>query len=71
MSDYDFRPGGSLKIRGGVAEGGITKKYAFALAARLSFAELVLQEEKVEIKRRQGQEERRREGGFSCSHIIS
>ncbi|ETW87025.1 hypothetical protein HETIRDRAFT_99428 [Heterobasidion irregulare TC 32-1] len=26
MSDYDFRPGGSLKIRGGVAEGGITKK---------------------------------------------
>ena len=40
MSDYDFRPGGSLKIRGGVAEGGITKKYAFALAARLPFANL-------------------------------
>lgn len=27
MSDYDFRPGGSLKIKGGVAEGGIVKKW--------------------------------------------
>ncbi|KAJ8481202.1 hypothetical protein ONZ45_g6528 [Pleurotus djamor] len=26
MSDYDFRPGGSLKLKGGVAEGGIVKK---------------------------------------------
>ncbi|THH13589.1 hypothetical protein EW146_g6651 [Bondarzewia mesenterica] len=26
MSDYDFRPGGSLKLKKGVAEGGITKK---------------------------------------------
>ncbi|KAI0045221.1 DUF1754-domain-containing protein [Auriscalpium vulgare] len=26
MSDYDFRPGGSLKIKGGVADGGIKKK---------------------------------------------
>ncbi|TEB38894.1 DUF1754-domain-containing protein [Coprinellus micaceus] len=26
MSAYDFRPGGSLKLKGGVAEGGIVKK---------------------------------------------
>ena len=26
MSDYDVRPGGSLKLKGGVAEGGIVKK---------------------------------------------
>lgn len=26
MSDYDFRPGGTLKLKGGVAEGGIVKK---------------------------------------------
>ena len=28
MSEYDFRPGGSLKLKGGVAEGGVVKKYA-------------------------------------------
>ncbi|KAF5323368.1 hypothetical protein D9611_005667 [Ephemerocybe angulata] len=26
MSAYDFRPGGSLKLKGGVAEGGVVKK---------------------------------------------
>ncbi|EGO31050.1 hypothetical protein SERLADRAFT_376595 [Serpula lacrymans var. lacrymans S7.9] len=26
MSDYDFRPGGSLKFKNGVADGGIVKK---------------------------------------------
>ncbi|KAF8078882.1 hypothetical protein FPV67DRAFT_1466747 [Lyophyllum atratum] len=26
MSDYDIRPGGSLKLKGGVVEGGIVKK---------------------------------------------
>ncbi|OJA19544.1 carbomoyl phosphate synthetase large subunit [Rhizopogon vesiculosus] len=26
MADYDFRPGGSLKLKGGVAEGGIVKR---------------------------------------------
>ncbi|KAG8219507.1 DUF1754-domain-containing protein [Butyriboletus roseoflavus] len=26
MADYDFRPGGSLKLKGGVADGGIVKK---------------------------------------------
>ncbi|KAL4241836.1 Protein FAM32A [Abortiporus biennis] len=26
MSEYDFRPGGSLKLKGGVADGGIVKK---------------------------------------------
>ncbi|KAF9245783.1 hypothetical protein BU15DRAFT_70854 [Melanogaster broomeanus] len=26
MADYDFRPGGSLKLKGGVVEGGIVKK---------------------------------------------
>ena len=25
-SDYDFRPGGSLKLKGGVKDGGIVKK---------------------------------------------
>lgn len=25
-ADYDIRPGGSLKLKGGVAEGGIVKK---------------------------------------------
>ncbi|KAI0347785.1 DUF1754-domain-containing protein [Trametopsis cervina] len=26
MSEYDFRPGGTLKLKGGVVEGGIVKK---------------------------------------------
>lgn len=26
MSEYDFRPGGSLKLKGGVTDGGIVKK---------------------------------------------
>ncbi|CAL1695006.1 unnamed protein product [Somion occarium] len=26
MSEYDFRPGGSLKLKGGVVDGGIVKK---------------------------------------------
>ena len=26
MSEYDIRPGGSLKLKGGVVEGGIVKK---------------------------------------------
>jgi protein FAM32A len=26
MSEYDIRPGGSLKLKGGVADGGIVKK---------------------------------------------
>ncbi|KAH7930424.1 DUF1754-domain-containing protein [Leucogyrophana mollusca] len=26
MADYDFRPGGSLKLKGGVSDGGIVKK---------------------------------------------
>lgn len=33
MADYDFRPGGSLKLKGGVADGGIVKKYV-GLASR-------------------------------------
>jgi protein FAM32A len=27
MDDYDYRPGGSLKLKGGVVDGGVTKKY--------------------------------------------
>lgn len=27
MSEYDIRPGGSLKLKGGVIEGGVVKKY--------------------------------------------
>ena len=26
MSDYDIRPGGSLKLKGGVTEGGVVKR---------------------------------------------
>lgn len=26
MSDYDFRPGGSLKFKTGVVDGGVSKK---------------------------------------------
>lgn len=29
MSDYDFRPGGSLKLKKGAAEDGVVKKYVF------------------------------------------
>lgn len=29
MSDYDFRPGGSLKLKKGVAEDGVVKKCVF------------------------------------------
>ena len=31
MSDYDIRPGGSLKLKGGVTEGGIVKKCVIAI----------------------------------------
>lgn len=30
MSDYDFRPGGSLKLKKGAAEDGVAKKYVFS-----------------------------------------
>jgi protein FAM32A len=43
MSDYDLRPGGSLKLKGAVIEGGIVKKYVFrarlSADARLTFPE--------------------------------
>jgi len=29
MSDYSHRPGGSLKLKGGVVDGGVKKKYDF------------------------------------------
>jgi hypothetical protein len=35
MSDYDIRPGGSLKLKGGVTEGGIVKKLVFILDRRV------------------------------------
>jgi hypothetical protein len=27
MDDYDHRPGGTLKLKGGVMDGGVSKKY--------------------------------------------
>ncbi|KDR85453.1 hypothetical protein GALMADRAFT_108579 [Galerina marginata CBS 339.88] len=38
MSDYDFRPGGSLKLKGGVAEGGVVKKKKKKAKARTESA---------------------------------
>lgn len=35
MSDYNFRPGGSLKLKAGVSEGGVKKYVCFWLLARL------------------------------------
>jgi hypothetical protein len=37
MSDYALATGGSLKLKGGVAEGGIVKKYVVRLARRHSY----------------------------------
>jgi len=35
MSEYDFRPGGSLKLKRTVEDGGV-KKYAFILSLLIS-----------------------------------
>ena len=46
-SDYDFRPGGSLKLKGGVKDGGIVKKsvlWCICLLAMLTTA----QEEEIQ-----------------------
>ena len=50
MSDYDFRPGGSLKLKG-VAEGGVMKKWGVKYLSELSMLILSFQEEEIlEIK---------------------
>jgi hypothetical protein len=33
MSDYDVYAGGSLKLKGGVTEGGIVKKYVLQMVS--------------------------------------
>ena len=54
MSDYDFRPGGSLKLKGGVVDGGIVKKYVpFSPAETRQFT--LLQEEEEVKGQGQGQ----------------
>jgi len=52
MSDYDFRPGGSLKLKGGVAEGGIVKKKKkkSKVKTELSSKEQVLNVEELVLK---------------------
>ena len=55
MSDYDFRPGGSLKLKGGVAEGGIVKKCVDIVCLEvLSYSYIVQEEEVQEQVQRQG-----------------
>jgi hypothetical protein len=50
MADYDFRPGGSLKLKGGVADGGIVKKYVSLSALADNVSDHQEEEIKVEIK---------------------
>lgn len=47
MSDYDFRPGGSLKLKGGVVEGGIVKKCASFDHYYSNCTHMQLQEEEI------------------------
>ena len=50
MADYDFRPGGSLKLKGGVADGGIVKKYVSLSAPADNVSDHQEEEIKVEVK---------------------
>lgn len=51
MADYDFRPGGSLKLKGGVADGGIVKKYVCLTSCTANKASGPQKEEvKVKVK---------------------
>ncbi|KZT02446.1 DUF1754-domain-containing protein [Laetiporus sulphureus 93-53] len=47
MSHYDFRPGGALKLRGGVAEGGIVKKRKHKSKSKEKEKEKEKEEDKV------------------------
>jgi hypothetical protein len=47
MSDYDLRPGGSLKLKG-VAEGGIVKKYVYYVSY-MRPTDLTLLQEKEKV----------------------
>ncbi|KAJ2914272.1 hypothetical protein MD484_g6149, partial [Candolleomyces efflorescens] len=47
MSEYDIRPGGSLKLKGGVAEGGIVKKKKKKSKSKSDSAEKKLDPEQV------------------------
>ena len=50
MADYDYRPGGSLKLKGGVADGGIVKKYVSLSALAGNVSDHQEEEIKVEIQ---------------------
>jgi hypothetical protein len=43
MSDYDFRPGGSLKLKGGVSDGGVVKKWVILRRFKAILIEVVLE----------------------------
>ncbi|RXW24038.1 hypothetical protein EST38_g1848 [Candolleomyces aberdarensis] len=47
MSEYDIRPGGSLKLKGGVAEGGVVKKKKKKSKSKSDSAEKKLDPEQV------------------------
>lgn len=53
MSDYDFRPGGSLKLKSGVFDGGVTKKCVVCFAAKLCLwftAVLLIRKKRTSVK---------------------
>ena len=53
MSDYSYRPAGSLKLKGGVADGGVKKKYgicAFHVHSR-GYQQTTQEEEIIQIPR--------------------
>ena len=54
MSDYSHRPGGSLKLKGGVADGGVKKKYDFCASNHVyspKYRPVTQEEETVQIPR--------------------
>ncbi|KAF5352661.1 hypothetical protein D9756_005978 [Leucocoprinus leucothites] len=51
MSDYDLRPGGSLKLKGGVADGGIVKKKKKKTKRRDEPGELELELEQRKVEK--------------------
>ena len=65
MADYSHHPGGSLKLKGGVADGGIKKKYdsyAFYDVHLLEYQPITQEEEIVQIPREGKERGTRKEG---------
>ncbi|KAH7908003.1 hypothetical protein BJ138DRAFT_1091930 [Hygrophoropsis aurantiaca] len=47
MADYDFRPGGSLKLKGGVKDGGVVKKKKKSKSKSTSKSEVDAERDRV------------------------